>query len=104
MNCTQCGGKTETLDTRHDKTSNTLKRRRQCRVCGHRFATEEKPLPVAEKSAEPAKAKPAKIAQQSLAPRKEREKREKRESAALLDSSWYAAPARLNSLEDLDYL
>ena len=104
MNCTQCGGKTETLDTRHDKTTNTLKRRRQCRVCGHRFATEEKPLPVAEKAPERVAPKPAKIAKQTPTPRRERERRERSDNAALLDSSWYAAPARLNSLEDLDYL
>ena len=103
MNCTECGGKTETLDTRHDKGSNTSRRRRQCKDCGHRFATIETVEPEKAKAAPVAK--PARVSQPRRSARQERrDYPERNEPSALLDSAWGAVPDRLNSLRDLDYL
>lgn len=39
MTCPVCGGKTCITDSRSD--GETVRRRRKCRECGHRFTTEE---------------------------------------------------------------
>jgi len=99
MNCIECGGKTETLDTRHDKQENTLRRRRQCKACGHRFATIEA---VAPEKVKPAPAPKLPKASPFTAPARSRAPA--REPAAMLDSSWASVPDRLSSIKDLDYL
>jgi hypothetical protein len=104
MNCISCGGKTETLDTRHNKNENTLRRRRQCKVCGHRFATIEQVAP--EREAAPATVKEAKIP----APAKPKTLPAPRKTAwrgdedGLVAEVWGSTPSRLTSLSDLDYL
>ena len=42
MVCIQCGQDTQVTNSRHQKRSNQVWRRRQCRVCGLVFTTEEK--------------------------------------------------------------
>jgi transcriptional regulator NrdR family protein len=39
MPCPQCGGKTRTVDSR--TSDSNVRRRRQCKDCGHRFSTRE---------------------------------------------------------------
>jgi transcriptional regulator NrdR family protein len=39
MPCPQCSGKTRTLDSRTSEVH--VRRRRQCKDCGHRFSTRE---------------------------------------------------------------
>lgn len=41
MRCTQCGGRTFVADSRLPGGSSHVRRRRQCRVCGHRMTTYE---------------------------------------------------------------
>lgn len=54
MLCPTCGGPSRVLDTRTNDNVNTVKRRRECVVCGKRFTTYEKiedmPLIVRKKS------------------------------------------------------
>lgn len=40
MTCPVCGGETKVTDTRHPDCE-TVKRRRECLECGHRFTTTE---------------------------------------------------------------
>lgn len=43
MRCPQCGnGDTRVIDSRMQSTSNSIKRRRECRSCGYRFTTFER--------------------------------------------------------------
>ncbi|MDO4436702.1 MAG: transcriptional regulator NrdR [Coriobacteriaceae bacterium] len=43
MRCPQCGNKdTRVIDSRMQSTSNSIKRRRECRSCGYRFTTFER--------------------------------------------------------------
>lgn len=39
MTCPVCGGQTRITDSRSD--GETVRRRRECRECGHRFTTRE---------------------------------------------------------------
>lgn len=39
MRCMKCGGETQTIDSRPDDI--TVRRRRKCKDCGHRFTTFE---------------------------------------------------------------
>lgn len=39
MRCPRCGGDTRVVDSRSDYDS--VWRRRECRICGHRFSTTE---------------------------------------------------------------
>lgn len=41
MRCTQCGGRTLVVDSRLPRGSSRVRRRRRCRVCGHRMTTYE---------------------------------------------------------------
>ncbi|WP_085830402.1 transcriptional regulator NrdR [Collinsella vaginalis] len=43
MHCPKCGGDdTRVIDSRMQDSSNAVKRRRECRACGHRFTTFER--------------------------------------------------------------
>ena len=43
MHCPQCGREnTRVVDSRMQESSNAIKRRRECRVCGYRFTTFER--------------------------------------------------------------
>lgn len=43
MLCPECGGDNYVTDTRpYDKEENVIKRRRVCKLCGHRFTTLER--------------------------------------------------------------
>lgn len=47
MNCEKCGGASEVADSRK-RNSGYIRRRRQCKACGHRFTTIELPLEIGE--------------------------------------------------------
>lgn len=43
MRCPKCGGEnTRVIDSRMQEVTNAIKRRRECRMCGHRFTTFER--------------------------------------------------------------
>ena len=43
MRCPKCGGEnTRVIDSRMQEVTNAIKRRRECRTCGHRFTTFER--------------------------------------------------------------
>lgn len=43
MRCPACGGEdTRVIDSRTQESTNAIKRRRECRTCGHRFTTFER--------------------------------------------------------------
>ncbi len=44
MNCQRCGSDTKVLDTRTVKNARSIRRRRQCLNCAHRFTTVEEVL------------------------------------------------------------
>ena len=48
MNCPRCGGKTGVVDCR--RLNGTMRRRRECKVCGGRFSTEEHIIPETRQS------------------------------------------------------
>ncbi|MBE6469549.1 MAG: transcriptional repressor NrdR [Coriobacteriaceae bacterium] len=54
MHCPKCGGaNTRVVDSRMQDSSNTIKRRRECRGCGYRFTTFERcedPIEVVKSS------------------------------------------------------
>lgn len=54
MHCPNCGGETKVLDTRMNESTNAVKRRRECIICGKRFTTYERienaPLIVRKKN------------------------------------------------------
>jgi transcriptional repressor NrdR len=41
MNCIKCSGDTKVLDSRLSDGTNTVRRRRSCLVCNHKFTTHE---------------------------------------------------------------
>ena len=41
MNCPECGEDTKVIDSRERADGLTVRRRRQCKGCGHRFSTTE---------------------------------------------------------------
>jgi transcriptional regulator NrdR family protein len=41
MTCPVCGERTLIYDSRPDESGESVRRRRKCRVCGHRFTTIE---------------------------------------------------------------
>ena len=43
MVCVQCGHKTAVINSRHQRRSNRVWRRRQCEACGALFTSEERP-------------------------------------------------------------
>lgn len=103
MNCTHCGGKTETLSTRHEPTENVLKRRRQCKNCGQRFATVEAIVP--ERAKPLATPRPERVSAKAPArPKVRRERTWRGDDDGLVAEVWGSTPSRLNSLSDLDYL
>jgi transcriptional repressor NrdR len=45
MHCPSCGAKTHTLETRSSEDGAAVRRRRECRECGHRFTSLERRVP-----------------------------------------------------------
>lgn len=41
MTCPVCGGATKIVDSRSSRAGESIRRRRECLACGHRFTTRE---------------------------------------------------------------